>query len=113
MPMAHLNTSWTPEELINQAIGIVSDDWDWLVLTQSEGSIVLKRERNISLSPWKSGRRWKHLWASGWKTIFFGVADDQIVISAKRSGEKTKATINFTSGARREVNNLLTAAPKA
>ncbi len=116
MPMAQLETSWPKEELFSQAIAIVSDDAQWMVQAQSDQSLVLRREKNIAF--------WKLLvfgtllvFTLGFALLLFpflliGFSNQQIAITIRSSEDKTAATINFTSGAKKAVNTLLTMAPR-
>ena len=115
--MLQIQTSWTSDELFQQAIASVSDDTNWLVQTQSAQSLVLRREKSIAL--------WKWLVFGALVLITFGLAllfipllfigfkNQQIVINTRPSDGSTAATITYTGGAKGRVNTLMQMIPRA
>jgi hypothetical protein len=119
MAMTQLETSWSLEDLFGQAIGLFSDDRDWFVQTRSGGTLLLKRER--AMGP----RRW--FWFAAilllvvltlglalliFPPLFINHASQYVSISAAEDGGKTKATVNYTVGARKRVKTLIGLAPR-
>ena len=116
MPMLDFSTSWSIEELFDQAVANVSDDTRWLVQTQSAGNLVLRREKG----------------APFWKLIIIGLAalvtlgvgllllpiiapdmkNQQIAINGKPTNGKVTGRITYTSGARKQVSMLMQSMPR-
>lgn len=117
MPMLNFSTTWSIEELFDQATASVSDDTRWLVQTQSAGNLVLRREKG----------------APFWKVMIIVVAavftlglgllllpilvpdmrNQQIAINAKPADGNVTGRITYTSGARKQVNMLVQSMPRA
>lgn len=116
MPMAQLHTTWSREEFFNQAISMVSDDSHWLIQSQSDQSLVLRRPRAIDLWKWiVFGLVVIFTLGLGlilFPALFIGFSNQQIAITAKESEGHTNATMTYTSGARRRVTELISAAPR-
>jgi hypothetical protein len=119
MAMTQLETSWSLEDLFKRAIGLFSDDRDWFVQTRSGGTLLLKRER--AMGP----KRW--FWFAAillfvvltlglalliFPTLFINHTSQYVSMSAEEHGGKTKATINYTIGARKRVKTLVGLAPR-
>lgn len=119
MAMAQLDTSWRREELFDQTIALMTDDPNWMVQAQSNETLVLRREKTMGIARW--------VWLAViiivaiatcglalllLPTLLIGLNNQQISIRATQEAGKTRATINYTSGARNRVATLLKVAPR-
>lgn len=117
MPMTQLETSWASRDLFIQTIASLSDDTNWMVQTQTENSIILRRDKSFGAVRWV-------IMISYWLLVvvtlgiflifvpllgflFIGRSTQQIVIHTQDAGENTRATINYTKGASKAVPTIV------
>ncbi len=124
MPITQLNTTWEPEQLFTQSLMAVSNDANWMVQSQSDNSLILRREPAFGVV------RWLILIAYGLLVVFtlglglllmpflgflfIGRSAQQIAINTRAFGEgNTQATINYTKGATKTIRNIIDFTPRA
>lgn len=122
MPQAQIRTSWTADELFQQAIASVSDDTHWMVQSQSSQSLILRREKAVSLWKWVVIVLYGILVVITFGfalilLIFFpllliGIKNQQIVINIKPEDGATVAVITYTSGAKTPVKTIMQLVPQ-
>ena len=115
--MRQIQSVWSGDELIRQAIANVSDDEKWEVQTQTPQSVVLRRAKSIPA--------WQWIVFATLVVFTFGLAiilfpllfinfkNQQIVVNTRPSGDNTIATITYTGGAKGRVNTLVQSIPGA
>jgi len=120
MAQAQLVTSWPRSQLFDQTIALVTDDPNWMVQAQTSETLVLRREKSAGFGRyvWGAAIVFMTLFTCGLAlllvpTLFIGFSSQQISMRATEEGGKTKATINYTNGAKKRVATLLNTAPPA
>ena len=119
MAMVQLETSWTRGQLFDQTIALVTDDPNWMVQSQSDETLVLRREKSIGMARyiWGTVIVFLTIFTCGLAlllvpTLFINLSNQQISMRTTQEGGKTKATINYTNGARKRITTLINLAPK-
>ena len=122
MRMSQLNTRWQPTELFTQTMMTLSNDTQWMVQSQTAESLILRRDPTFGVG------RWLVLIGYGFFVVltigigllfmpllgflFIGRTTQQITINTRPTDDDTPlATFNYTNGARRAVQSILSIAP--
>lgn len=122
MPISQLNTTWEPSELFTQSLISLSNDTQWMVQSQTEASLILRRDPSFGTA------RWLILIGYGFFVVltlgiglllmpllgflFIGRSTQQITINTRpAAGGHTIAIFNYTNGASRAVRAIISIAP--
>ena len=122
MPMTQLTTRWKPTELFTQSLMTLSSDTNWMVQSQTDQSLILRRDPSFGIA------RWLILIGYGFFVVltigiglllmpllgflFVGRKTQQITINTRDvDNDCILATFNYTSGATNAVRSILTIAP--
>ena len=122
MPITQLNTSWQPTELFTQSLISLSNDTQWMVQSQTEQSLILRRDPTFGVGRWLVliGYGFFVLFTLGIGLLlmpllgflFIGRSTQQITINTRpATGGHILATLNYTSGASRAVRSIIAIAP--
>ena len=122
MPIAQINTTWEPSELFTQSLVSLSNDTNWMVQSQTENVLILRRDPAFGLARWlvlflyilfvvgTLGLGLLLIPLLGF--LFIGRSAQQIAIHAQpASTGGIRATINYTSGARKAVRTIVDIVP--
>ena len=122
MPMSQLNTQWQPNELFTQTMMTISNDPHWMVQSQTDQALILRRDPTFGVGRWliligyvllvvaTIGIALLLLPLLGF--LFIGRTTQQITINTRpATGGHTLATFNYTNGARRVVQSIISIAP--
>jgi ribosomal protein S27AE len=117
--MLDVKTSWSVDELFDQAIASVSDDTKWLVQTQSDQTLVLRREKSMGAGRWVGlvVLIFITLFTCGIAlllipVLFVNLKNQQVVINVKPVDGYVKGRITYTAGAKKMVNTLVSSMPR-
>ena len=122
MPMTQLNTRWEPRELFTQSLMMLSNDTNWMVQSQTTESLILRRDPSFGVG------RWLVLIGYGFFVVFtlgigllfmpllgflfIGRTTQQITINTRPAeNDCILATFNYTGGARKAVQSIISIAP--
>ena len=122
MPITQLNTRWQPTELFTQSLMTLSDDTNWMVQSQTDYSLILRRDPSFGVG------RWLTLIGYGFFVVFtlgiglllmpllgflfVGRSPQQITINTRPAdNDCTLATFNYTKGATTAVRSIISIAP--
>lgn len=121
MPMSQLNTRWKPNELFTQTMMTVSNDPHWMVQSQTDQALILRRDPTFGPGRWliligyvllvvgTIGIALLLLPLLGF--LFIGRTTQQITINTRPTDDGILATFNYTGGARRVVQAIISIAP--
>ena len=122
MPMSQLNTRWQPTELFTQTMMTLSSDPHWMVQSQTDQALILRRDPTFGPGRWliligyvllvvaTIGIALLLLPLLGF--LFIGRTTQQITINTRPAdNDCIIATFNYTNGARRVVQAIISIAP--
>ena len=122
MPMTQLNTRWQPTELFTQTMMTLSNDTNWMVQSQTNQALILRRDPTFGMGRWiiligyvllvigTIGIALLLLPLLGF--LFIGRTTQQITINTRPAdNDCITATFNYTGGARRVVQAIVSIAP--
>ena len=122
MPMTQLTTRWHPNELFTQTMMTLSMDPNWMVQSQTDQALILRRDPTFGPGRWliliayvllvigTIGIALLLLPLLGF--LFIGRTTQQITINTRPAADDCiVATFNYTNGARRVVQAIISIAP--
>ena len=123
MPITQLTTSWQPDQLFTQSLMALSNDTNWMVQSQSDNLLILRRDPAFGIVRWLilGGYGLFVLFTLGIGLLlapflgflFIGRSSQQISINTRPSGNgSVQATINYTKGATKATRSIIDLAPR-